>query len=144
MDYSESFITQILNEVKTIALVGASSKQERDSFKVMKSLLENGYEVFPVHPNEEGNLILEQICYKDLSSIKKNIDMVDVFRAEDAIMEVTKESIEIKAKVLWTQLGLVNEDAAKLAEKAGLKVVMDRCPKKELESQIRLRKKNSF
>jgi len=110
----------------------------------MKSLLENGYEVFPVNPNEEGNLILEQICYKDLSSIKKNIDMVDVFRAEDAIMEVTKESIEIKAKVLWTQLGLVNEDAAKLAEKAGLKVVMDRCPKKELESQIRLRKKNSF
>lgn len=144
MDNSESFITQILNEVKTIALVGASSKQERDSFKVMKSLLENGYEVFPVNPNEEGNLILEQICYKDLSSIKKNIDMVDVFRAEDAIMEVTKESIEIKAKVLWTQLGLVNEDAAKLAEKAGLKVVMDRCPKKELESQIRLRKKNSF
>ena len=144
MDYSESFITQILNEVKTIALVGASSKQERDSFKVMKSLLENGYEVFPVNPNEEGNLILGQVCYKDLSSIKKNIDMVDVFRAEDAIMEVTKESIEIKAKVLWTQLGLVNEDAAKLAENAGLKVIMDRCPKKELENQIRLRKKNSF
>ena len=144
MDYSKSFITQILNEVKTIALVGASSKQERDSFKVMKSLLENGYEVFPVNRNEAGNLMLEQICYKDLSAIEKNIDMEDVIRAEDAIMEVTKESIEIKAKVLWTQLGLVNEDAAKLAEKAGLKVVMDRCPKKELESQIRLRKKNSF
>ncbi len=133
MDYSKSYIKQILNEVKSIALVGASSREERDSFKVMKSLLENGYEVFPVNPNEEGNLILGQICYKDLSSIKKNIDMVDVFRAEDAIMEVTKESIEIKAKVLWTQLGLVNEDAAKLADKAGLKVVMDRCPKKELE-----------
>ena len=126
MDYSKSFITQILNEVKTIALVGASSKQERDSFKVMKSLLENGYEVFPVNHNEEGNLILEQICYKDLSSIKKNIDMVDVFRAEDAIMQVTKESIEIKAKVLWTPFGLGNDDDAKVEENAGVNVVMDR------------------
>ena len=126
-------LSSLLKTVKTIAIVGASSNEERDSYKVMKFLIDYGYEVFPVNPNEEGNLILGQICYKDLSSIKKNIDMVDVFRAEDAIMEVTKESIEIKAKVLWTQLGLVNEDAAKLADKAGLKVVMDRCPKKELE-----------
>ena len=95
MDYSQSFIAQILNEVKTIALVGASARQDRDSFKVMKSLLKNGYEVFPVNPYEEGNLILGQICYKDLSSIKKNIDMVDVFRAEDVIMEVTLSLIHI-------------------------------------------------
>ena len=126
-------LSSLLKTVKTIAIVGASSNVERDSYKVMKFLIDYGYEVFPVNPNEEGNLILGQICYKDLSSIKKNIDMVDVFRAEDAIMEVTKESIKIKAKVLWTQLGLINEDAAKLADKAGLKVVMDRCPKKELE-----------
>ena len=133
MNYSKLFINEILKEVKTIAIVGASARQERDSFKVMQSLLDNGYEVFPVNPNEEGGLILGQFCYKDLGSIQKKIDMVDVFRAEEAIMGITKESIQIKAKVLWTQLGIVNEEASKLAKKAGLKVVMNRCPKIELD-----------
>jgi predicted CoA-binding protein len=133
LNYSKLFIGEILQEVKTIAIVGASPRQERDSFKVMRSLIDNGYEVFPVNPNEEGNLILGQFCYKDLSSIQKKIDMVDVFRAEEAIMGITKESIQIKAKVLWTQLGIVNEEASKLAKKAGLKVVMNRCPKIELD-----------
>ena len=133
MNYSKLFIDEILKEVKTVAIVGASARQERDSFKVMRSLLDNGYEVFPVNPNEEGSLILGQFCYKDLGSIQKKIDMVDVFRAEDAIMGITKESIQIKAKVLWTQLGIVNEEASKLAKKAGLKVVMNRCPKIELD-----------
>ena len=133
MNYSKLFINEILKEVKTIAIVGASARQERDSFKVMRSLLDNGYEVFPVNPNEEGGLILGQFCYKDLGSIQKKIDMVDVFRAEEAIMGITKESIQIKAKVLWTQLGIVNEEASKLAKKAGLKVVMNRCPKIELD-----------
>lgn len=133
MNYSKLFIDEILQEVRTVAIVGASAKQERDSFKVMRSLIDNGYEVFPVNPNEEGNLILGQFCYKDLSSIPKKIDMVDVFRAEEAIMGITKESIQIKAKVLWTQLGIVNEEASKLAKKAGLKVVMNRCPKIELD-----------
>jgi predicted CoA-binding protein len=100
----------------------------------MQSLIENDYRVFPVNPNEEGNLILGQRCYKDLSSIDETIDMVDIFRNSDAIMGITKQSIEIKAKVLWTQLGIINAEAADLAEKAGLKVVMDRCPKIELES----------
>ncbi len=133
MNYSKLFIDEILQEVRTVAIVGASARQERDSFKVMRSLIDNGYEVFPVNPNEEGNLILGQFCYKDLSSIRKKIDMVDVFRAEEAIMGITKESIQIKAKVLWTQLGIVNEEASKLAKKAGLKVVMNRCPKIELD-----------
>ena len=133
MNYSKLFIDEIVQEVKTVAIVGASARQERDSFKVMRSLIDNGYEVFPVNPNEEGNLILGQFCYKDLSSIQKKIDMVDVFRAEEAIMGITKESIQIKAKVLWTQLGIVNEEASKLAKKAGLKVVMNRCPKIELD-----------
>ena len=133
MNYSKLFIDEILQEVKTVAIVGASARQERDSFKVMRSLIDNGYEVFPVNPNEEGSLILGQFCYKDLSSIQKKIDMVDVFRAEDAIMGIAKESIQIKAKVLWTQLGIVNEEASKLAKKAGLKVVMNRCPKIELD-----------
>ncbi len=133
MHYSKLFISQILKEVKTIAIVGASARKERDSFKVMRSLLDNGYEVYPVNPNIEGNLILGQLCYKNLGSIQKEIDMVDVFRAEDAIMGIAKESIKIKAKVLWTQLGIVNEEASKLAQEAGLKVIMNRCPKIELE-----------
>ena len=133
MHYSKLFIGEILKEVKTIAIVGASVRQERDSFKVMRSLLDNGYEVFPVNPNKEGKIILGQLCYKDLGSIHKKIDMVDVFRAEHAIMGIAKESIQIKAKVLWTQLGIVNKEASELAQKAGLKVVMNRCPKIELE-----------
>ena len=133
LNYSKLFIDEILKEVKTVAIVGASARKERDSYKVMRSLLDNGYEVFPVNPNEEGGLILGQFCYKDLGSIQKKIDMVDVFRAEDAIMGIAKESIQIKAKVLWTQLGIVNEEASKLAKKAGLKVVMNRCPKIELD-----------
>ena len=134
MNYSKSYIREILNEVKTIAVVGASAKKERDSFKVMQSLIENNYRVFPVNPNEEGNLILGQRCYKDLSSISEKIDMVDIFRATDAIMGITKQSIEIKAKVIWTQLGIINTESAELAEKSGLKVVMDRCPKIELDN----------
>ncbi len=102
MYYSKLFISEILKEVQTIAIVGASARKERDSFKVMRSLLDNGYEVYPVNPNKEGNLILGQLCYKDLGSIQKKIDMVDVFRAEDAIIGIAKESIKIKAKVLWT------------------------------------------
>ena len=131
-DYSESFLKEILSEVKTIAVVGASNNSERDSYKVMKVLIDHGYKVFPINPNQEGKLILGRLCYADLSSISDQIDMVDIFRAEDAILGVTKEAIKIGAKVLWTQLGLINKEASELAKDAGLKVVMDRCPKIEL------------
>ena len=134
LNYSKSYIKEILKEVSTIAVVGASANKEKDSFKVMQSLVENDYKVFPVNPYEAGNLILGQRCYKDLKSIDEKIDMVDIFRAADAIIGITKQSIEIKAKVLWTQLGIINTEAADLAEKAGLKVVMNRCPKIELEN----------
>ena len=132
VNYSESYIKEILDGVKTIAVVGASANQDRDSYKVMQALIQHGYQIFPINPNEEGNLILGQLCYADLSSVSEKIDMVDVFRAKDAIMGVTKEAIAIGAKVLWTQLDIANKEAAKLAEQAGLKVVMDRCPKIEL------------
>ena len=108
VDYSESYIKEILKEVKTIAVVGASANQDRDSYKVMQALIQHGYQIFPINPNEEGNLILGQLCYADLSSVSGKIDMVDVFRAADAVMGVTKEAIKIRAKVLWTQLGIVN------------------------------------
>ena len=132
---SEAYIKEVLREVKTVAVVGASSNHERDSYKVMQSLIEHGYQIFPVNPNEKGNLILGQLCYADLSSVPQEIDMVDVFRAKDAVIEVTEEAIKVGAKVLWTQLGIVNEEASELAKSAGLKVVMNRCPKIELEKE---------
>ena len=135
LDYSKIYIKQILKEVKTIAVVGASPNPLRDSYKVMVTLIEHGYQIFPVNPNEQGNLILGQLCYSDLSSIPEKIDMVDVFRAKDALIGVTKEAIQIEAKVLWTQLGVVHEEASELAKSAGLKVIMNRCPKIELEKQ---------
>ena len=123
----------IRDRVKTIAVVGASSNHQRDSYKVMESLIEHGYQIFPINPNEQGNFILNQLCYSDLSSVPKKIDMVDVFRAKDAVIGVTKEAIQIGAKVLWTQLGIINEEASELGKDAGLKVIMNRCPKIELE-----------
>ncbi len=132
-DYSKNYIKEILEEVKTIAVVGASANPDRDSYKVMESLIKNGYQIFPINPNEKGNLILGQLCYGDLNSVSGKIDMVDVFRAEDAVLGVTKEAIKIGVKVIWTQLGIINEEASELAENAGLKVIMNRCPKIELE-----------
>lgn len=131
--YSKTFIRAILKEVRTVAVVGASANHERDSYKVMETLIEHGYQIFPINPNEQGNFILGQLCYSDLSSVPKKIDMVDVFRAKDAVIGVTKEAIQIGAKVLWTQLGIINEEASELGKDAGLKVIMNRCPKIELE-----------
>ncbi len=135
IDYYGTYIQEILQEVKTIAVVGASANYERDSYKVMESLIQHGYQIFPINPNEQDNLILGQLCHKDLESVSGKIDMVDVFRAQDAVIGVTKEAIEIGAKVLWTQLGIINDEAKELAMKAGLKVVMNRCLKIELEKQ---------
>ena len=131
-EYSDSFIKKILQDSNSIAIVGASPNKERDSHKVMEYLLEKGYEIFPVNPNESGNMILGQYCFDDLESIKKPVDIVDVFRANKAVIGIAEQSISIGAKVLWTQENIINEEAAKLAENAGLKVVMNRCPKKEL------------
>ena len=135
LDYSKTYIKQILAEVRTIAVVGASPNPLRDSYKVMEILIEHGYQIFPINPNEQGNFILNQLCYSDLSSVPKKIDMVDVFRAKDAVIRVTEEAILIGAKVLWTQLGVINEEARELAINAGIKVIMNRCPKIELEKQ---------
>ena len=132
--YSDCFIEKILAETQTIAVVGASSKPERDSYKVIESLLEHGYRVFPVNPNEEGSSVLGLNFYPNLSSIQQPIDMVDVFRASDAVFEIAEEAIKIKAKVLWMQLEIINNDAANLAEAAGMKVVMNRCTKTEYKN----------
>ena len=123
----------ILKNVSSIAIVGISSKEERDSYKVMKFLIERGYKVFPVNPNEEGKYILGRKCFKNLTDIDDEVDMVDVFRKDEFVYDVTKEAIKINAKVLWTQLDIFCEDSFNLAKDAGLKVVMNKCPKIELE-----------
>ena len=128
-------LSSLLKKVKTIAIVGASSNPHRDSYKVMKFLIDSGYKVFPVNPTETNRMILNQKCYSNLNDIQEKIDMVDVFRAKDAVMRVTEEAIFIGAKVLWTQLGVINEEARELAINAGIKVIMNRCPKIELEKQ---------
>jgi len=123
----------ILKNVSSIAIVGISSKEEKDSYKVMKFLIKKGYKVFPVNPNEEGKYILGRKCYKNLTNIDDEVDMVDVFRKKEFVYDVTKEAIEINAKVLWTQLDIFCQDSANLAKDAGLTVVMNKCPKIELE-----------
>ncbi|WP_236637247.1 CoA-binding protein [Photorhabdus australis] len=125
-------MVDILKQVKTIALVGASEKAERPSYKVMAYLLGQGYEVIPVSPKLAGQTLLGQHVYGQLADITQPIDMVDVFRHAEAAYDIAREAINIKAKVLWLQLGVINELAKELAEKAGVEVVMDRCPKIEI------------
>ena len=132
--YSDEYLKQILMDVNVIALVGASPRSDRDSYRVMQVLLEHGYTVIPVNPREAGNQILGQRCYADLASIEPAVDMVDIFRSSEAALGVTEEAIAIGAKVVWMQLQIVNPQAAQMAESAGIKVVMDRCPKLELEN----------
>ena len=124
----------LLNDVKTIAIVGASSNPDRDSFKVMKYLKEYGYDVYPVNPNLQNTQILGENCYSTLNDIHEEIDMVDIFRAVEFIPDIAREAINIKAKIFWTQLGLFSKDAASIAKNEGLTVVMGECPKIVLES----------
>tara|TARA_Y100000996_G_C22354831_1_gene574388 strand:+ start:56 stop:490 length:435 start_codon:yes stop_codon:yes gene_type:complete len=131
-DYSELYIRNILEKVNTIAVIGASPTKTRDSYKVMEALIQNGYEIFPVNPKEAGNLILGKECYSDIKDIGEDIDLVDIFRKKNAVMDITIQAIEVGAKYLWMQEGIIHQEAAYLAQNAGLKVIMDRCPKKEL------------
>lgn len=125
-------LKELLQQVKTIALVGASEKPSRPSYGVMAYLLQQGYRVIPVSPKLAGEKLHGQKVYATLADIPEPVDMVDVFRNADAALAVAKEAIAIHAKVLWLQLGVINEEAASLARASCLKVVMDRCPKIEL------------
>ena len=131
--YPEAYLKQILTDVKTIALVGASAKPARDSYQTMVALLEAGYEVYPVNPFEAGNSILGQRCYAALTDIPHSIDMVDIFSSSDAALAITEDAIAIGAKVVWMQLEVIKVEARDKAVKVGIKVVMNRCPKLELE-----------
>ena len=127
-----SKLSSLLKTVKTIAIVGASSNEERDSYKVMKFLIDYGYEVFPVNPNESNKKILNQKCYSSLNDIKQKIDMVDVFRSSEYVFDIAKEAVSINADILWTQEGVIDDNAADFAKKEGLIVIMNECPKKIL------------
>ncbi|HAD42270.1 MAG: CoA-binding protein [Plesiomonas shigelloides] len=128
----EDLIREVLQSTRTIALVGASHKPERPSYRVMAYLLEQGYHVIPINPGLAGQQLLGQEVKRTLADIDEPVDMVDVFRSADAAYEIAGEAIAIGAKSLWLQLGVINEEAAALAQAAGLKVVMDHCPKIEI------------
>ena len=127
-------LKKILFNVKTIALIGASSKPKRDSYKVMKFLVEKGYKVFPVNPNEAGNEILGQMCFTNLREINQKIDMVDIFRAKEFVMEITQDAIKKGVKVIWTQEGIEDVKSSRMAADSDIIFVMNKCPKKILEN----------
>jgi predicted CoA-binding protein len=130
--YTSEYLTGILKSVKTIAMVGASSDPTKFSYGVLRVLHETGYDIIPVNPKEAGNEIRGLTVYESLQTIDRPVDMVDVFRSSDALLGVAQDAVEIGAKVLWAQIGVRSDEAARLAESHGLKVVMNRCPKIEL------------
>ena len=130
-------LNYLLKKVKTIEIVGASSNPQRDSYKVMEFLIDHGYKVFPVNPNESNRMILNQKCYSNLHDIKEKIDMVDVFRSSKYVFNITKEAVSINAAILWTQEGVFDDNAADYAKKEGLIVIMNECPKKILEKSFK-------
>jgi uncharacterized protein len=140
-NYPDAYIRGILNTVKTIAMVGLSPKDNRPSYFAFKYLLERGYHMIPVNPGQAGREILGQKVYAKLADIPEPVDMVDIFRAAQYVTGVVKEALALnpRPQVIWMQLGVRNDEAARLAEEAGLKVVMNRCPKIEygrLSSEI--------
>ena len=118
-------IKKILESCKTIAVVGCSSNPEKAANRIPKYMKEHGYKIIPVNPNSEN--ILNEKTYKSLSEIKENVDIVNIFRPSEECLEVVREAIRLKPKVIWMQLVIINEEAKKLAEKNGIKAVMDKC-----------------
>ena len=130
--YSDKYLRDILQSVKTIAMVGASPDKTKFSYGVLRVLHETGYDMIPVNPKPEITEIRNLKVYPNLAAIDRPVDMVEVFRKSEDLYSVAEEAIAIGAKVLWGQIGVINHEAANLAEEAGLKVVMNRCPKIEL------------
>ena len=141
LPYADAYIRGILNTTKTIAMVGASPKENRPSYFAFKYLLERGYRMIPVNPGQAGKELLGQRIYGKLADIPEPIDMIDIFRASPYAMGIVQEALTLNPKphVIWMQLTVRDDAAAKLAEDNGIKVVMNRCPKIEygrLSSEI--------
>src|SRR3954464_400148 len=139
--YDDSYIRGILNTVKTIAMVGASAKDNRPSYFAFKYLLERGYNMIPINPGLAGKDLLGRRIYAKLSDVPEPIDMIDIFRAANYAVPIVQEALTLspQPRVIWMQLTVRNDEAALLGEANGLKVVMDRCPKIEygrLSSEI--------
>lgn len=131
--YSDKYIRSILEDVKTVAIVGASANTSRPSYFVTKYMISKGYEVFPVNPGQAGKKIAGVMCYPSMKDILQPIHMVDIFRNLEAAYGVVEDALQLKPlpKVIWMQLQVRNNEAAKLAEAKGVQVVMNRCPKIE-------------
>jgi hypothetical protein len=130
-------IAELLTNARTIALVGASDRPDRAAYGVMKFLQGQGYRVFPVNPQITGERVHGEFVWRELAQIGEPIDIVDIFRRPEAAGEAVDQAIFAGAKAVWMQIGVINEEAARRAEDAGLKVVMDRCPKIEI-ARLRL------
>ena len=130
--YSDEYLKNILASVKTIAMVGASPDKTKFSYGVLRVLHETGYDMIPVNPRPGLDEIRGLKVYPNLASIDRPVDMVEVFRKSEDLPRIAEEAVAKGAKVLWAQIGVHNDEAARLAEDAGMQVVMDRCPKIEL------------
>jgi predicted CoA-binding protein len=125
-------ISELLASARTIAVIGASDRLNRPSYGVMKFLQDWGYRVIPVNPQITGEHVLGEFVWRELAQVGVPIDIVDIFRRPEAALEAVEQAIFVGAKAVWMQIGVINEEAAERAEAAGLKVVMDRCPKIEI------------
>ncbi len=132
LDYEESYLQDILKTVKTIAMVGASADKTKFSYGVLRVLHETGYDMVPINPRPDVTEIRGIPVFNALDEVDRPIDMVEVFRRPEELPDIARQSVAVGAKVLWGQIGVFNEEAARIAEDGGLKVVMNRCPKIEL------------
>ena len=134
MNLNKESLKAILKNITSIALIGASPNPQRDSYKVMKFLISKGYEVFPVNPNHADNKILGKKCFSNLKEINQKIDMVDIFRSKEFVMEITQDAIKKGVEVIWTQEGIVDEKSSRLAKDSDIIFIMNECPRKVLEN----------
>ena len=134
INLNKESLKSILKNISSIALIGASTNPERDSYKVMKFLIDNDYEVFPVNPNHADNKILGKKCFSNLKEINQKIDMVDIFRSKEFVMEITQDAIKLGVEVIWTQEGIIDKKSSQLAKDSDIIFVMNECPKKVLDN----------
>ncbi|MFD2230313.1 CoA-binding protein [Alkalimarinus sediminis] len=131
--HNDEQISTILHQVKTIALVGASNKEDRPSYRVMRFMQQKGFKIIPVSPRLAGQTLLGETVYESLDSIPQAVDMVDLFVNSERVTPIIESAIALSPSIIWMQIGVINIAAAELAKAKGINVVMDRCPKKEIE-----------